>query len=37
LRPSGLIVEPLGEPDLERMAALITTYADLPLGAVAPP
>ena len=34
LRPSGLIVEPLGEPDLEGMAALITTYADLPLGAV---
>ena len=34
LRPSGLIVESLNETDLERMAALITTYADLPLGAV---
>jgi predicted nucleic acid-binding protein len=34
LGPSGLTVEPLGETDLERMAALITTYADLPLGAV---
>ena len=34
LRPSGLIVESLSETDLERMAALITTYADLPLGAV---
>jgi predicted nucleic acid-binding protein len=34
LRPSGLIVEPLSETDLERMAALVTTYADLPLGAV---
>lgn len=34
LRPSGLIVESLSETDLERMASLITTYADLPLGAV---
>ena len=34
LRPSGLIVEPLGEADLERMAALVTTFGDLPLGAV---
>jgi predicted nucleic acid-binding protein len=34
LGSSGLIVESLGEIDLERMAALVTTYADLPLGAV---
>jgi uncharacterized protein len=34
LGPSGLIVESLGEVDFERMAALVTTYADLPLGAV---
>jgi uncharacterized protein len=29
-----LIVESLGEVDFERMGALVTTYADLPLGAV---
>jgi hypothetical protein len=34
LVPGGLVVEPLGPGDLERMAELVSTYADLPLGAV---
>jgi predicted nucleic acid-binding protein len=34
LGPAGVIVEQLGEDDLARMAELITTYADMPLGAV---
>jgi uncharacterized protein len=34
LAPAGLIVEQLGEDDLARMAELVTTYADMPLGAV---
>jgi uncharacterized protein len=34
LGPSGLIVEQLGEDDLTRMAELVTTYSDMPLGAV---
>jgi uncharacterized protein len=32
--PGGLVVEHLGPGDLERMAELVSTYADLPLGAV---
>ena len=34
LVPAGVIVEQLGEDDLARMAELVTTYADMPLGAV---
>ena len=34
LVPSGLVVEQLGADDLARMAELVTTYADMPLGAV---
>ena len=34
LAPSGVVVEQLGEDDLARMAQLVTTYADMPLGAV---
>jgi hypothetical protein len=31
---SSLVVEQLGEDDLQRMAELVATYADLPLGTV---
>jgi hypothetical protein len=34
LGPSRLVVEQLGEHDFARMAELVATYADLPLGAV---
>jgi predicted nucleic acid-binding protein len=34
LTPPGVIVEQLSNDDVARMAQLITTYADLPLGAV---
>lgn len=34
LTPAGVILEQLGEDDLARMAELVTTYADMPLGAV---
>jgi uncharacterized protein len=34
MAPSGITVEQLGDDDLARMAELVTTYADLPLGAV---
>ena len=34
LAPAGLIVEQIGDDDLARMAELVTTYADMPLGAV---
>lgn len=34
LAPSGLVLEQLGEDDLARMAELVATYADMPLGAV---
>ena len=34
LTPSGVVVEQLGDADLARMAELVNTYADLPLGAV---
>lgn len=34
LTPAGVIVEQLGDDDLTRMAELVTTYADMPLGAV---
>jgi hypothetical protein len=34
LEPSGLVIEHLGTADLERMAELVSTYADMPLGAV---
>ena len=34
LAPAGVIVEQLGEDDLARMAELVATYADMPLGAV---
>ena len=34
LAPAGLVVEQLDPDDLVRMAELVTTYADLPLGAV---
>jgi predicted nucleic acid-binding protein len=31
---AGVIVEQLGDDDLARMAELVSTYADMPLGAV---
>lgn len=31
---AGIVVEQLGPDDLTRMAELVTTYADMPLGAV---
>ncbi len=34
LSPAGVIVEQIGEGDLARMAELVATYADMPLGAV---
>ncbi len=34
LAPTGIVVEQLGQDDLTRMAELVGTYADLPLGAV---
>jgi predicted nucleic acid-binding protein len=34
LVPTGIVVEQLGPDDLARMAELVSTYADLPLGAV---
>jgi predicted nucleic acid-binding protein len=34
LAPAGLVVEQLGQDDLARMAELVATYADMPLGAV---
>lgn len=34
LTPAGLTIGQLTEHDLERTAELVTTYADLPLGAV---
>ena len=34
LATSGLAIEQLGEDDLQRMAQLVATYSDLPLGAV---
>ncbi len=34
LTPTGLVVEQLAADDLGRMAELVRTYADLPLGAV---
>jgi len=34
LLPSGLTIEQLVPDDLERMAELVSSYADLPLGAV---
>jgi predicted nucleic acid-binding protein len=34
LAPAGLVVEQLGQDDLARMAELVATYADTPLGAV---
>ena len=34
LVPAGVIVEQLSEVDLSRMAELVTSYADMPLGAV---
>lgn len=34
LAPAGVVVEQLSEDDLARMAELVTTYADVPLGAV---
>ena len=34
LASTGIVVEQLGQDDLARMAELVSTYADLPLGAV---
>jgi predicted nucleic acid-binding protein len=34
LAPAGVVVEQFGNADLVRMAELVTTYADMPLGAV---
>jgi predicted nucleic acid-binding protein len=34
LASSAIVVEQVGDDDLARMAELVTTYADLPLGAV---
>jgi len=34
LAPAGVSVEQLGHDDLARMAELVATYADMPLGAV---
>jgi predicted nucleic acid-binding protein len=34
LAPAGVIIEQLGADDLARMAELVATYADMPLGAV---
>lgn len=34
LVPAGVVVEQLGHDDLIRMAELVETYADMPLGAV---
>jgi uncharacterized protein len=34
LIPAGIIVEQIGPGDLARTAELVTTYADMPLGAV---
>jgi hypothetical protein len=34
LTRGGIIIEQLGPDDLARMAELVTTYADMPLGAV---
>lgn len=34
LAPAGVLVEQLGHDDFARMADLVETYADMPLGAV---